>query len=129
MLVNNKVPFSQIPLPLVGDDINVVAVKAEDINIFMFYVAHPDSNILIRIKNLLTSVSGPLLIMGDFNCHHYRWGSEVCDSMGIELVDLLDELDLCVINDGSPIWYATAAAIYIGTITTVVHGAILCQCT
>ncbi len=102
MLVNNKVPFSQIPLPFVGDDINVVAVKAEDINIFIFYIAHPQSSHIISIKNLLSSVSGPLLVMGDFNCHHFRWGSEICDSIGHDLVDMLDDLDLCVINDGSP---------------------------
>ncbi|XP_022828405.1 uncharacterized protein LOC111357833 [Spodoptera litura] len=102
LLVSNKVPFSQIPLPFVGDDINVVAVKAEDINIFMFYIAHPHINHLAIIKNLLMSVSGPLLVMGDFNCHHFRWGSDTCDNIGTELVEMLDELNLCAINDGSP---------------------------
>ena len=55
----------------------------------------------ILIKNILSSVSGPLLVMGDFNCHHYRWGSDSCDTFGMGLVDMLDELNLCIINDGS----------------------------
>ncbi|KAJ8704397.1 hypothetical protein PYW08_013121 [Mythimna loreyi] len=57
---------------------------------------------LPTIKSLLDSVSGPLLVMGDFNCHHYHWGSDVCDNFGIGLLDILDDLDLCLINDGSP---------------------------
>ncbi|KAH9632127.1 hypothetical protein HF086_002634 [Spodoptera exigua] len=40
--------------------------------------------------------------MGDFNCHNFRWASEICDCIGHDLVDMLDDLDLCVINDGSP---------------------------
>ncbi|KAJ8713455.1 hypothetical protein PYW07_013825 [Mythimna separata] len=101
LLINSKVSYSQIPLTFVGDDINVVAVKAEDIYIFSFYVAHPKSEHLSVIKNLLCSVSGPTLVMGDFNCHHYRWGSDSCDNFGIGLLDILDDLDLCLINDGS----------------------------
>lgn len=101
LFINNKVPFSPIPLPSVGDNINVVAVKAEDINIFSFYVAHPHIDDLPIIKNILSNVQGPLLVMGDFNGHHYRWGSEVCDNFGIGLVDIFDELNLCVLNDGN----------------------------
>ncbi|KAJ8706380.1 hypothetical protein PYW08_011006 [Mythimna loreyi] len=52
------------------------------------------------IKNLLSNVQGPLLVMGDFNGHHYRWGSDTCDNFGSGLADLMDELDLCVINNG-----------------------------
>ncbi|KAJ8726286.1 hypothetical protein PYW07_000984 [Mythimna separata] len=101
LLINSKVSYSQIPLPFVGDNINVVAVKAEDIIFFSFYIAHPQLEYLSIIRNILCSVSGPILVMGDFNCHHYRWGSDTCDNFGIGLLDILDDLDLCLVNDGS----------------------------
>lgn len=41
--------------------------------------------------------------MGDFNRHHFRWGhSDKCGDYGTSLVDMIDDLGLCVLNDGNP---------------------------
>ncbi|CAG9133023.1 unnamed protein product [Plutella xylostella] len=40
--------------------------------------------------------------MGDFNAHHSSWGSYRTDSFAVALLDVLDTLDVCILNDGSP---------------------------
>ncbi|KAL0859177.1 hypothetical protein ABMA27_011001 [Loxostege sticticalis] len=40
------------------------------------------------------------LVMGDLNAHHTSWGCYSSDSAGSLLLDLLDDLNLCILNDG-----------------------------
>ena len=102
LLVNNKVPLFPIPLPPFGGDMNIVAAKVENISLFSIYIAHPRNEFLNILKNTFQSTQGPILVMGDFNCHHFRWGSERCDSFGESLVEILDDLNLCILNNGCP---------------------------
>ncbi|CAH2101808.1 unnamed protein product [Euphydryas editha] len=40
--------------------------------------------------------------MGDFNSHHTSWGSHYSDGFALLLLDLFDDANLCILNDGSP---------------------------
>ena len=42
------------------------------------------------------------MLLGDFNGHSPRWGSDHLNPQGKIIEELLDDLDLCVLNDGSP---------------------------
>lgn len=100
--VNNRVPLVAVSLPFAGEDMSIVAVKVEGITLLSVYLAHPNQSFLPILRNALNNVTGPVLVMGDFNCHHFRWGSERCDSFGVGLVEILDDLNLCILNNGCP---------------------------
>ncbi|KAJ8733244.1 hypothetical protein PYW08_001542 [Mythimna loreyi] len=100
LFVNNKVPLSPLPLPSLTGDMSIVSGRIEGITVLSVYIAHPHNDFLVVLRNILSNVRGPILVMGDFNCHHYRWGSERCDAFGAALVEILDDLDLCVLNNG-----------------------------
>uniref|UniRef100_A0A2A4J5G1 Endonuclease/exonuclease/phosphatase domain-containing protein n=1 Tax=Heliothis virescens TaxID=7102 RepID=A0A2A4J5G1_HELVI len=102
LLVNNRVPLSPLPLPSLDGDVNVVGGTVEGITVLSVYISHPHRDILATIRGVLSSIHGPLLVMGDFNCHHFRWGSNRCDSFGEGLVEILDDLNLCILNNGCP---------------------------
>ncbi|KAH9634083.1 hypothetical protein HF086_001285 [Spodoptera exigua] len=43
----------------------------------------------------------PVFISGDFNAHHIAFGCVSTKGIGQQLYDIIDELDLCLLNDGS----------------------------
>lgn len=50
---------------------------------------------------MISSVPSPIIVLGDFNAHHTSWGSGHCDVFGHLLLEIFDEANICVINDGS----------------------------
>ena len=50
---------------------------------------------------LLSSASAPFVIMGDLNAHHQLWGCATTDNRGRLLQEVVEELGLTVVNDGS----------------------------
>lgn len=52
------------------------------------------------LKNIITSLPSPILVMGDFNAHHTAFGSSSNKPRGIQIYDMLDELNMCILNDG-----------------------------
>ncbi|KAI8434676.1 hypothetical protein MSG28_003208 [Choristoneura fumiferana] len=67
----------------------------------------PSAGLTLRVLKLAqllhkNNIKGPYIILGDFNCKHTLWGSPTCDSNSAALLDMLDDLNLCVLNDGSP---------------------------
>ena len=54
------------------------------------------------MAGLLSRPPIPFLLAGDFNCHHYSWGSTVSDSHGLNLLQAVEDENLVIVNDGSP---------------------------
>ncbi|XP_064475855.1 cholinesterase 1-like [Ornithodoros turicata] len=54
------------------------------------------------IRDIFLGLPPPFLVVGDINAHHPRWGSARTDRRGIRWVDVIGEMDLCLLNDGSP---------------------------
>lgn len=102
ILINCCLPFIQIPLPPHSDNLNIVAIKANDITFVSLYIPHPDPACILELNTILSTLSPPICVMGDFNCHHNLWGSHTTDSTAPYLVDLVDDLNLCIMNNGSP---------------------------
>lgn len=101
LLINRNIPFSQIPLPPHQTNLHVVAVRAINVSFVSVYIPHPDPNIISDLDSILSSVPSPLIVMGDFNCRHSLWGSISNDLCSSSLLDLLDNMNLCVLNNGS----------------------------
>lgn len=102
LLVSRSIPFSLITLPPISPEINVVAVKAFNITLLSVYIAHPRLSLIPDILRIISSVPSPIILMGDFNAHHCSWGSSHNDSFALVLLEILDEANLCIINNGSP---------------------------
>jgi ribonuclease HI len=102
LLIKRCFPFSQISLPPHTRDINAIAAKVMGINFISIYIPHPHINLIPDLSTILFAVSPPLIVLGDFNCHHSSWGSYHSDTFSSFLIDLFDDINVCVINDGTP---------------------------
>ncbi|CAK1597701.1 unnamed protein product [Parnassius mnemosyne] len=102
ILLNRTIPLSPIQLPPILGNINAVAVKALDITILSIYIPSPTPSCIPELNLILSSISPPYIVLGDFNSHHVMWGSHKTDSFSYLLLDVFNEFNLCLLNDGSP---------------------------
>lgn len=102
LLIKRSFPFSQIQLPPHSEEINAVAAKIMGVNFVSIYIPHPHIRLIPDLSTILFSVPPPLIILGDFNCHNTSWGSSHSDTFSSFLLDLFDDINVCVLNDGSP---------------------------
>ncbi|RVE43107.1 hypothetical protein evm_012248 [Chilo suppressalis] len=56
----------------------------------------------LKLVNLIKSISKPMILAGDFNAHHTVWGCASIDSRSRDLIDIIEENDLVLLNNGSP---------------------------
>lgn len=69
-----------------------------DVSFVSAYIPHPNANILSEFNHILSTIPSPLVVLGDFNCRHTLWGSHTNDPSSSFLLDLLDDMNLCVLN-------------------------------
>lgn len=55
-----------------------------------------------ELKRIVRSLPSPILVMGDFNAHHTAFGSVSNKARGIQIIDMLDEFNMCILNTGEP---------------------------
>ena len=53
------------------------------------------------LYHLFEQLPRPFIVVGDFNSHNPLWGSDHCDSRGHLFEEVLNDLNLCILNDGS----------------------------
>ena len=102
ILIRHSSPYSRIPLPSHSQQINAVAVRAFNISFLSAYIPHPSPSLFLELKSIISALPSPVLVLGDFNTHHTMWGCYYCDRFSPSLVDMIDDVDLCILNDGSP---------------------------
>lgn len=88
------------------DDVQSVAISltTENGNLSILCVYCPPSSGHIRInklRNIVNDLPKPIFIAGDFNAHHIAFGCLSSKGRGHQLYDIIDELDLCILNNGS----------------------------
>lgn len=102
IFIKNDIAFSNLSISSRGDGFDAVAARIMDITMVSVYIPYPTKPILRNLISVLESLPKPLMVLGDLNCHHPVWGSDVTDSVGAFLLDSLDNLNLCLLNSGSP---------------------------
>lgn len=102
LLIRRSLSFTQITLPPLPPGINAVAIRTSNISFISIYIPHPDSALIPDLHLLFSSIPSPMVIMGDFNAHHTLWGHHSSNLFGYSLLEIFDELNLCLLNDGSP---------------------------
>ncbi|CAB3224503.1 unnamed protein product [Arctia plantaginis] len=55
-----------------------------------------------KLKYLIDNIPKPCIVMGDFNAHNVAFGCHSDNNRGRCLYNIIDEFDLCILNDGSP---------------------------
>ncbi|CAH2209475.1 jg22110, partial [Pararge aegeria aegeria] len=102
LLIKSSVTFTRLSLPPFPTSINAVAAKIRDISVLSIYISDSHAVHISDLEPILSSLSGSFLILGDFNCHHLMWGSADYDILACDLVDLMEDKNICLLNDGSP---------------------------
>lgn len=102
LFIKKSLPFTPVDVKPIGCPFQVTAVKVFDTTIISLYISPSNKPSKLVLKEMFSKLTPPFIILGDFNAHHGLWGAHNCDRMGRDIVDLLDELDLCIVNDGSP---------------------------
>lgn len=93
-------------LQLESLDINLVGVELLDPRPFQIWSIYilPHSNITVNIIDSILKLvnSSDAIIAGDFNGHHFTWGSNSTDHSGNLIYSSLSSTNLCVLNNSSP---------------------------
>jgi ribonuclease HI len=100
LLINTSTPFVHIPISQHNVDFNIIAVKVNNICFVSIYIPHPSSIIFNELETILTSLPKPIFIMGDLNAQHVSWGSSSSNYYGNRVLDILDNVNLCLLNNG-----------------------------
>lgn len=100
--VLRTIPYESLNI---NTDLPVVGVRLQgSVNISIINVYFPCGafpNFQNQVSSLLESTPEPVICLGDMNAHHTVWGGNRSDPRGIALLDLFEESDLVVLNDGS----------------------------
>lgn len=54
-----------------------------------------------RLRSVITDLPKPMFVSGDFNAHHIAFGCLSTKGRGQDLYDIIDDSELCILNDGS----------------------------
>lgn len=103
--VRSNIPHEIVELET---DLLAIAVKVKGPRKFtalsLYIPCSGTQNLEQKLTHLLNQIETPFLVMGDFNAHHQLWGSSRNDARGNTVVDVIEELDCVILNDGSPTW-------------------------
>ena len=101
ILTKKDVPSSRIHLNTNIQALAIIVSLPYQLTICNFYVS-PNSHLTsAEMRNLISQLSPPFLLMGDLNCHHPILGSNHTNDRGVLLESLLTTNDVCLLNDGS----------------------------
>ena len=56
-----------------------------------------------ELKNLTEQLTKPFILLGDFNSHSTLWGSQQTDTKGSKIEQLINDQNLCLLNQKEPI--------------------------
>lgn len=86
-------------IDLVGVD--VFSYFPQSIQIWSIYIS-PSSNLSdMIVKNMFGLMSLRSILAGDFNAHHFAWGSSKSDFIGKLLNNIASSFNVCILNTGS----------------------------
>lgn len=81
-----------------------ITVDNKVISIVSFYSptnCNPSFN-KVKLDSLVKSIPSPFIFAGDFNAHHTSWGCGSDSPRGREVLEIIDENNLVLLNDGQP---------------------------
>lgn len=102
-LIRNNLIYEEIKLNHINpsDPCQILIIKIKELNVINIY--NPPSNIipLATINRIISGLTGQIVIMGDLNALSPLWGSKTTNLNGQNIQKLIDDFQLCILNDGS----------------------------
>ncbi|XP_058839180.1 uncharacterized protein LOC131694718 [Topomyia yanbarensis] len=91
------------PIPLTTELIATASRITYPLNctVANVYLPHTISDFGNKFRNLVRQLPIPFIIMGDFNAHHTSWGSEKCCHRGNVILEVAEDTNTIILNDGS----------------------------
>lgn len=98
--VNNTLSSACLPCfsSPAGNEIMGVKVFMDGCSFNIVNVYSRSGLVLADLRKYCSSLSGPLLILGDFNLHHPLWGASSASRVSEEFVEWLTSSSICIIN-------------------------------
>ena len=85
----------------------------------------PSQNISITdFDTLLSQFHSPFVILGDLNAHNILWGSDHIDTRGRLIERILNNYNLCLLNDNSPTYLHPATGSFTNIDLSICHPSI-----
>ena len=112
ILVDKQYPQSSVDL---NTDLQAVAVQItinSPVTLYSIYLPPGQRVSYNSLKDLVTQLPSPFIIMGDFNAHNTIWGSNKLDDRGRLVERLIDKCSLCIFNSKAPTYLHPATGTY-----------------
>lgn len=100
--LNFKINQHNIDPHLLNSNFQSITFLENNLTIFNIYIPPHVKLLKESWLNLLVDFPGPKIVLGDFNGQHPSWGSTTTNHNGKIIEGALEELDLVILNDGSP---------------------------
>jgi ribonuclease HI len=99
ILIKNSLPYKEIHIAP-PSNVQLSAVNLGDISIISAYIPPRNPFDETFWKNAFSKLGKTYVILADFNAHGMPWGCVSTDSAGRGIIDVTDELNLCILNYG-----------------------------
>ena len=99
ILVRNDIPQSQFPIKSKLQAVATQVTLHKTITICSIYIPPHEQINKTELKNLIKQLTKPL---GDFNNHNTLWGSQPTDIKGSKIEQLINDQNLCLLNQKEP---------------------------
>lgn len=105
ILIKPELKYSVVNTTFYEDIQNValsISTERGSLTILCVYCPPNSGHIRMnRLRNIIRNLPQPIFVGGDFNAHHVAFGCLSTKGRGQDLYDIIDECDLCILNDGS----------------------------
>ena len=103
LYVSNNILHHQIDLQTTLDVVGVnIKIAQRELKVLSIYLSPCLPFLPNLIKELLSQLPQPYLLLGDFNAHHRTWGCHNTSTRGTQLFNVINSLDLVLLNDMTP---------------------------
>ena len=103
LYISNHLLHHQINLVTTLDAVGVnIKIAQRELTILSIYLSPSDPFIPNHLTKLISQLSSPYLLLGDFNAHHRTWGCNYTSTRGTQLLNVMNSLDLIHLNDMTP---------------------------
>ena len=112
ILVRKDVPQGQVNI---DSDLQVVAVKVtlhKAIVICSMYIPPHDPVDEVKFNKLMEQIPGPHILLGDLNSHSTVWGCLQTNKKGKDLEKIINNNNLCVLNNKTPTYLNPSSGSY-----------------
>ena len=102
ILVHQTIPRSPYPVVTTLPCTVLRVFLHRWVTLVSFYFSPSQPIDFNALRSLLSSLSSPLLVVGDFNCRHTLWGDSIINPRGRSLELFLHDFDLTLLNNEHP---------------------------